>query len=43
MEIETGRLPKDEQVPAAFCADCSERGYRRYRMSNFEPYDLYPE
>ena len=36
MEIETGRLPKDEQVPLLLRGLFEQRGYRRYRMSNFE-------
>ena len=43
MEIETGRLPKDEQVPLLLRGLFEQRGYRRYRMSNFEAYDLYRE
>ena len=39
MEIETGRLPKDEQVPLLLRGLFEQRGYRRYRMSNFEAYD----
>lgn len=43
MKIEIGRMPKDEQLPLLLCGLFEQRGYRRYRMSNFEAYDLYRE
>lgn len=41
MELEIGRLPKDEQLPLLLRGLFERHGYRRYRMSNFEAYDLY--
>lgn len=43
VELEIGRLPKDEQLPLLLRGLFERRGYRRYRMSNFEAYDLYRE
>ena len=43
MKIEIGRMPRDEQLPLLLCGLFEQRGYRRYRMSNFEAYDLYRE
>lgn len=43
MELEIGRLPKDEQLPLLLRGLFERHGYRRYRMSNFEAYDLYRE
>lgn len=43
MKIEIGRMPKDEQLPLLLYGLFEQRGYRRYRMSNFEAYDLYRE
>ena len=43
MKIEIGRMPRDEQLPLLLCGLFERRGYRRYRMSNFEAYDLYRE
>ena len=43
MKIEIGQMPRDEQLPLLLCGLFEQRGYRRYRMSNFEAYDLYRE
>ncbi len=41
MEISLARLPKEEQVTLTLGAVFEQRGYSRYKMSNFEAYDMY--
>lgn len=43
MEVQTETLPQDEQLVLLLRGLFERRGYRRYRMSNFEAYDLYWE
>lgn len=43
MEIDAKRMPMDERLPLVLRGLYERRGYRRYRMSNFEAYDLYRE
>lgn len=43
MEIDATRLPRAERLTLALRTLYERRGYRRYRMSNFESYDIYRE
>ncbi len=43
MEIRAEDLPRSERLPFVMRRLFEKRGYRRYRMSNFETYDLYRE